>query len=71
MNVTCDPTAQVRRSSRCVSDSTAGPGTGKTRTAASTLSIDLGATPATVQAQLGHSESWTTLSAYAHTVDKS
>lgn len=41
------------------------------RHAASTLLIDLGATPATVQAQLGHSDPRITLSAYSHTVDKS
>jgi integrase len=41
------------------------------RHAASTLLIDLGATPATVQAQLGHSDPRITLSAYAHVVDKS
>jgi integrase len=36
-----------------------------------TLLIDLGASPATVQAQLGHSDPRITLSAYSHTVDKS
>jgi integrase len=41
------------------------------RHAASTLLIDLGATPATVQAQLGHSDPRITLSAYTHVVDKS
>ena len=41
------------------------------RHAASTLLIDLGATPATVQAQLGHSDPRITLSAYSHTVGKS
>jgi len=41
------------------------------RHAASTLLIDLGASPATVQAQLGHSDPRITLSAYSHTVDKS
>lgn len=41
------------------------------RHAASTLLIDLGATPATVQAQLGHSDPRITLSAYTHAVDKS
>jgi integrase len=41
------------------------------RHAASTLLIDLGASPATVQAQLGHSDPRVTLSAYSHTVNKS
>ena len=41
------------------------------RHTASTVLIDLGATPATVQAQLGHSDPRITLSAYSHTVDKS
>lgn len=41
------------------------------RHAASTLLIDLGATPATVQAQLGHSDPRITLAAYTHKVDKS
>jgi len=41
------------------------------RHAASTLLIDLGATPATVQAQLGHSDPRITLSAYTHRVEKS
>jgi integrase len=41
------------------------------RHTASTLLIDLGASPKTVQAQLGHSDSSTTLDAYAHTVEAS
>lgn len=41
------------------------------RHAASTLLIDLGATPATVQAQLGHSDPRITLTAYTHVVPKS
>lgn len=41
------------------------------RHAASTLLVDLGATPATVQAQLGHSDPRITLSAYTHAIDKS
>ncbi|MGH9685541.1 MAG: tyrosine-type recombinase/integrase [Candidatus Acidiferrales bacterium] len=41
------------------------------RHAASTLLIDSGATPATVQAQLGHSDPRITLAAYTHKVDKS
>lgn len=41
------------------------------RHAASTLLIDLGATAATVQAQLGHSDPRITLSAYTHAVPKS
>jgi integrase len=41
------------------------------RHAASTHLIDLGASPATVQAQLGHSDPRITISAYSHTVNKS
>lgn len=41
------------------------------RHAASTLLIDLGASPKTVQSQLGHSDSRITLDAYSHTVDES
>ena len=41
------------------------------RHAASTLLIDLGASPKTVQAQLGHSDASITLDAYSHTVEKS
>ena len=41
------------------------------RHAASTLLIDLGASPTTVQSQLGHSDPRITLAAYSHTVEKS
>lgn len=41
------------------------------RHAASTLLIDLGASPTTVQAQLGHSDARITLDAYSHVVEKS
>jgi integrase len=41
------------------------------RHAASTLLIDLGASPTTVQAQMGHSDARITLDAYSHTVEKS
>ena len=41
------------------------------RHAASTILIDSGASPATVQAQLGHSDPRITLSAYTHAIDKS
>jgi integrase len=41
------------------------------RHAASTLLIDLGASPKTVQAQLGHSDASITLDAYSHVVEAS
>ena len=41
------------------------------RHAASTLLVDSGASPATVQAQLGHADPRITLGAYSHTVEKS
>jgi integrase len=41
------------------------------RHSASTLLIDLGATPTTVRAQLGHSDVRVTLESYSHTVEKS
>jgi len=41
------------------------------RHAASTLLIDLGASPKTVQAQLGHSDASITLDTYSHVVDAS
>jgi integrase len=41
------------------------------RHVASTLLIDLGASPKTVQAQLGHSDPSITLDAYSHVVDAS
>ena len=41
------------------------------RHAASTLLIDLGASPKTVQAQLGHSDASITLETYSHIVEKS
>ena len=41
------------------------------RHAASTLLIDLGASPTSVRAQLGHSDVRTTLQAYSHTVEQS
>jgi integrase len=41
------------------------------RHAASTLLIDLGASPTTVQAQLGHSDPRITLAAYSHAIEKS
>src|SRR5262249_3737708 len=41
------------------------------RHAASTLLVDLGASPTSVRAQLGHSDVRTTLDAYSHTVEQS
>jgi integrase len=41
------------------------------RHTASTLLIDVGASPASVRAQLGHSDVRTTLDAYSHTVEQS
>ena len=41
------------------------------RHAVSTLLIDLGASPKTVQAQLGHSDASITLNTYSHTIEAS